>query len=217
MGSLSHPFGIDLALSVAMWPAELRLIFVLRFRRGNKLCVAAVRSHSPSRMSRQSCIPNDLVRRANRVLKRLADRKLTAITAESCTAGLVAASLSLADGASNTLHGSFVTYTKANKVSALGVPPALLKREGAVTRGVATAMLKGALRYSPADIAVAVTGVLGPEPDDDGNPVGLVYLGCQRRGRRAKVVRKIYGKKPSDTLRRWAVRDALRLLDESLR
>jgi len=96
------------------------------------------------------------------------------VTAESCTAGkLAAALLSEAPGAAERLHGSFVTYTKANKTKSLGVSAALLQRRGAVCREVAVAMAEGALVRSPATVAVSITGVAGPDPDEDGNPVGL--------------------------------------------
>jgi nicotinamide-nucleotide amidase len=164
-------------------------------------------------MTAQSCIPASLVRAAEWAMRRLKTQKLTAVTAESCTAGLIAASLSMAEGAGDLLHGSFVTYTKEAKSRALGVPRALLSKEGSVTRRVASDMLRGALRHSAADIALAVTGVLGPEPDEDGNPVGLVFIACQRRGARPTVVQKRYGKRSAEQLRRRTVLDALRLLD----
>ncbi len=164
-------------------------------------------------MTDTTCIPHALVRAAERLIKKLAKAELTVVTAESCTAGLIAAALSVAEGAGDTLHGSFVTYTKEAKNRSLGVPMTLLKKEGSVTERVAHDMLRGALRHSPADVAVAVTGVLGPEPDEDGNPVGLVILGAERRGKRPIIRSMRYKKAPADKLRRRTVLDALRLLE----
>lgn len=161
-----------------------------------------------------ACIEKSIVHRAERTLRRIAAGSFTVVTAESCTAGLVAAALSLGEGAGDVLHGSFVTYTKQAKNRSLGVPKALLEKSGSVTRRVAADMLRGALRHSPATIAVAVTGVLGPEQDEDGNPVGLVYIGVQRRGSRPVVKEKRYGSKPADQLRRRTVIDALRLVEQ---
>lgn len=154
------------------------------------------------------CIDPELAACADLVIEKLKREKLTIVTAESCTAGLVCASLSLADGASDALHGGFVTYTKANKIEALGVDKDLLEREGSVNAEVVRQLASGALARSPADLALAVSGVLGPSPDEDGNPVGLVYFCCQRRGRRPVSVRKDYGAKPHDRLRRQTVLDA---------
>jgi nicotinamide-nucleotide amidase len=118
---------------------------------------------------------------AERVLALAGERDLTIITAESCTSGLLATTLSEAPGAAKLLHGGFVTYTKANKAAALGVGADLLERRGAVCPEVAAAMAEGALARSPADIALAITGVAGPAKDEDGNPVGLVCIAIARK------------------------------------
>lgn len=109
------------------------------------------------------------------------ERNLTLVTVESCTAGALACALSRADGASQVLHGGFVVYTKANKVAAVGVPWEVLRTHTAVSVEVARAMAVGGLSRSPADLAIAITGVAGPEPDEDGNPVGLAYVAAAMR------------------------------------
>ena len=123
-----------------------------------------------------------LVRRAMDILKFAKDRNRTIVTAESCTGGLLAAVLSEAPGASKQLQGGFVTYTKDQKTIALGSPRALLERESAVSEAVARAMAESALSRSIADLSVSITGVAGPAPDEDGNPVGLVHIAAARRG-----------------------------------
>lgn len=80
------------------------------------------------------------------------------------------------------MHGGFVTYTKANKTHLLGVRTSLLQDKGAVCPHVAAAMAEGALARSAADVAVSITGVAGPDPDEDGNPVGRVCIGLARAG-----------------------------------
>jgi nicotinamide-nucleotide amidase len=110
-----------------------------------------------------------------------ADAKgVTLATAESCTGGALAFLLSDAPGAGELFHGGFVVYTKANKTKALGVPAELIRQHTAVSAEVARAMAKGAIERCPADIVVAITGVAGPEPDEDGNPVGLVFIAAAR-------------------------------------
>jgi nicotinamide-nucleotide amidase len=137
---------------------------------------------------------------------------LTLITAESCTAGLLAAVLSTATGASQFLHGGFVTYTKANKTAALGVPEPLLREKGAVCAEVAQGMAEGALARSPADLSVAVTGVAGPEPDEDGNPVGLAYIAAARAGFATTVMEKNYGDIGREGVCACIIRDAIAAL-----
>ena len=116
------------------------------------------------------------------ILKFAKDRNRTIVTAESCSGGLLAAVLSEAPGASKQLQGGFVTYTKDQKTIALGIPRALLERESAVSEAVARAMAESALSRSIADLSVSITGVAGPAPDEDGNPVGLVHIAAARRG-----------------------------------
>lgn len=113
---------------------------------------------------------------ANRVLSAARLRGWSLVTAESCTAGLIATALSAAEGAATCFHGGIIAYTKEMKRTLLGVSPALLAERSAVCAEVAQAMASGAIIRTPADAAVAITGVAGPEPDDDGNPVGLVFV-----------------------------------------
>ena len=151
----------------------------------------------------------DLVARAKR-------EKLTIITAESCTSGLLATVLSEAPGAAQTLHGGFVTYTKEHKALALGVPDELLHAKGAVCQEVACAMAEGALAHSKADLAAAITGVAGPEPDDDGNPVGRVFIAAARRGRSVICFQKDYGAIGRDAVREAALEDAIAALRQMI-
>jgi len=162
-------------------------------------------------MSGPSCIDRDLVRSAADIIRVFQEAERSLVTAESCTAGLIAAVLSHAEGAASVLQGGFVAYSKDHKARALGVDRDLLARDGSVNAAVAEQMAKGALARSPADIAIAVTGVLGPEPDEDGNPVGLVFLaGLSRAGAR-RILKPDYGKGDADRLRRAVVLDALAL------
>jgi nicotinamide-nucleotide amidase len=150
-----------------------------------------------------------LVDLAERTLAAARRRNLTIVTAESCTAGKLSALLSEAPGAGEHLDGSFVTYTKANKVKALGIDAGLLKAKGAVCREVAVAMAEGTLRRSPADVAVAVTGVAGPDPDEDGNPVGLVCIAVARGGREPWHVERKYDDIGREKVQERAMADAL--------
>ena len=158
-----------------------------------------------------------LVRRAHEIVRLLKRKKLRIVTAESCTGGLIAAALSQAPGAAEVLEGGFVTYSKAQKSTALGVNRAQLTRHGAVTAAVARRMAEGALARSAAQVAIAVTGVLGPKVDEDGNPVGLVYFGCARRRARTQVVEHHFPRLSYGRLRIVAVMTAFALIDAAVR
>jgi nicotinamide-nucleotide amidase len=153
-----------------------------------------------------------LTRLAERALEVAAQRNASVVTAESCTAGKLAAVLSEAAGAAERLHGSFVTYTKANKTKSLGVSADLLQRKGAVCREVAVAMAEGALVRSPATLAVSITGVAGPDPDEDGNPVGLVCIAIARIDGETVHLERGYGDLGREAVQERAMADALAAL-----
>jgi nicotinamide-nucleotide amidase len=160
------------------------------------------------------CIDPALCDLANRVVKDLRRAKLSVVTAESCTGGLVAALLSHGEQASDCLHGGFVVYTKAQKTAALGVNPELLRQYSAVHALIAAQMVAGALERSDATLAVSLTGVLGPDADEDGNPPGLVFVGIGRRGADAEIIRLIFNGKPPDAVRRATIVEILKLLQQ---
>jgi nicotinamide-nucleotide amidase len=149
---------------------------------------------------------------AKSVLQRSRSRGLKIATAESCTGGLVAAALTEIAGSSDVLDRGFVTYSNDAKHAMLGVPAATLKRYGAVSAETAAAMAKGALKYSLADITVAITGIAGPGGGSKQKPVGLVHFAAASRncGRVARVKR--YGNIGRSKVRQRSVAEALRLL-----
>lgn len=125
---------------------------------------------------------------AKTLLENLRGKKLTLVTAESCTGGLVAGALTEIPGSSDVLERGFVTYSNAAKETVLGVPAAMLKQFGAVSEQTARAMAEGALKASPADISIAITGIAGPGGGSTDKPVGLVHFAAARRG--GKVIHK---------------------------
>jgi nicotinamide-nucleotide amidase len=98
-------------------------------------------------------------------------------TAESCTGGLLAAACTALAGSSDWFERGFVTYSNQAKTELLGVDPGLIQAHGAVSREVAEAMARGALRRAPVQLALSVTGIAGPGGAVPGKPVGTVWLG----------------------------------------
>jgi nicotinamide-nucleotide amidase len=144
--------------------------------------------------------PPDIAALAERLVgafRRSGDRL---ITAESCTAGLVGASIAPVPGSSDVFEGAFVTYRTDLKIDALGVSPDLLREETPYHPDVARQMAEGALRCSGrATVALAVTGVAGPGPDC-GKPAGLVYIACARRGEAPRVEEHRFAGEPEEIL-----------------
>jgi nicotinamide-nucleotide amidase len=110
------------------------------------------------------------------VIDLLRERKLTLALAESCTGGLLSARLTEVPGASAVLERAVVSYANQAKIDALSVPPELIAAHGAVSEEVAAAMARGALASARADVAVAITGIAGPDGGTPDKPVGLVYV-----------------------------------------
>ena len=110
------------------------------------------------------------------VVKILREKELSITSAESCTGGLFASSITDVPGASNVMSSAYVTYSNEAKTSELGVPAELIEEYGVVSSRTAEAMARGALERSGADIAVSVTGYAGPEADP-GHEAGEAYIG----------------------------------------
>ncbi len=110
-----------------------------------------------------------------KVLTALAGKRLA--TAESLTGGGIGAAITSVSGASAVFAGGIISYTNEVKHKVLGVPAEILEAYGPVCAPVAKAMAEGARRVTGADVAVAVTGLAGPDGDEFGNPVGTVFIG----------------------------------------
>jgi nicotinamide-nucleotide amidase len=155
-----------------------------------------------------------LRRAAKRVLDLCRVRGLRVATAESCTGGLVAAALTEIAGSSDVVDCGFVTYSNDAKRKMLGVPAATLTRHGAVSSETAAAMVKGALKNSQADLAVAITGIAGPGGGSKQKPVGLVYFAAASREGRHLARSRRYGKIGRIRVRLRSVAQALALLEQ---
>lgn len=133
-----------------------------------------------------------LLQAATALLDECRSRGLHLATAESCTGGLIAAALTEVAGSSDVVDRGFVTYSNAAKSEMLGVPPALIETNGAVSGPVAASMAAGALERSDATLAVAVTGIAGPGGGTDTKPVGTVWFGVAARGGAGTTERQVF-------------------------
>ncbi len=148
---------------------------------------------------------------ADRFLKACARRKILAATAESCTGGLIIATLTDIPGSSSMVDRGFVTYSNEAKMEMIGVAEATLDAHGAVSRETALEMAAGALAHSRAGIALAVTGIAGPDGGSAEKPVGLVWFGLAITGRPPLADKRIFDNNGRDYIRRETVRMALEM------
>ena len=137
-------------------------------------------------------LPSPLTELATTVLRECQERGLTVVTAESCTGGLLAGCLTDIAGSSVVYERGWVTYSNEAKNEMLGVPAELIAAHGAVSAEVAELMVAGALDRSPAQLALSITGIAGPGGATATKPVGLVYIGVQRRGAPARHERHVF-------------------------
>ena len=152
---------------------------------------------------------------AREVLRIGLEKGLRVAAAESCTGGLIAATLTDIAGSSAVFERGFVTYSNEAKTEMLGVDADLIRRVGAVSAEVARAMAEGALNNSRAEVAVAVTGIAGPDGGTPDKPVGLVHFAAARSGHPSRHLSRVF---PGDraAIRRTTVETALNLLIETL-
>ncbi len=147
----------------------------------------------------------------NEIYSLLCEKKITVATAESCTGGMIGASLTSVPGISEYYGYGFVTYSNEAKTRLIGVKTETLEAFGAVSSNTAIEMAEGALNVSGADIAVSVTGIAGPGGGTLLKPVGLVYVGCAtKNGKRFFEKLNLGGTR--DEIRIQTVQNALAIL-----
>lgn len=160
-----------------------------------------------------SLLPPDLAELAARVIAENRAAGRTVALAESCTGGLVCAALTEIAGSSAVLDRGYVTYSNAAKQQGLGVSRDIIETFGAVSIACAWAMAQGALERSDADVAVAISGIAGPDGGSEQKPVGTVVFARAIRGSEDVVgeERQLDGSS-RDSVRHQAALVALELL-----
>lgn len=161
-------------------------------------------------------IPADVTKLAKDVIAALKVGNLTIATAESCTGGLIAGALTSISGSSDVVYGGFVTYANEAKIAMVGVPYGLLKQFGAVSKEVAIAMAEGAMAAAGTHIAVAVTGIAGPNGGSKEKPVGLVHFAVATEEETRHLKKSFDPTWSRDQIRQASVIEALRLVNKAL-
>jgi nicotinamide-nucleotide amidase len=145
----------------------------------------------------------------------LKQRKQTLATAESCTGGLIANSITNVSGASEVFLAGYVTYANSAKNDILNVDSKLIDKHGAVSEAVARSMAEGARARAVSTFGLATTGIAGPTGGSDEKPVGTVYIALAS-GDSETVVRKFRFPTDRETFKQLAAQAALDLLRRRL-
>ncbi len=156
-------------------------------------------------------VSNDWGDLADRFLKACARRKILVATAESCTGGMIMSLLTDIPGSSSMVDRGFVTYSNEAKMDMVDVSSVTLEAHGAVSAETASEMAAGALKNSRAGIALAVTGIAGPDGGSAEKPVGLVWFGMAQTGKPVTTEKMIFENRGRDFIRRETVKHALKM------
>jgi len=176
--------GLEVGYCARVAEVDVRLIGPPEaIRAGREIVLEAFGKH---------CFSEDGSSLEQAIVRQLDERSLSLATAESCTGGLIANRVTDVPGASRVFTHGFVTYANEAKRDLLGVDPQQLDTHGAVSEPVARAMAEGAMRVAGADVAVAVTGIAGPDGGSPEKPVGTVFLALARKGQATRVVRQFH-------------------------
>ncbi len=157
-----------------------------------------------------------LSHQAEHVLQQAQKQGITISTAESCTGGLISALLTSVPGSSAVVQAGLVTYANVAKIKILNVPQTLLDTDGAVSEAVALAMAEGARITGQSDLAVAVTGVAGPDGGTKQKPVGLVHIAVACAGQPSLHRRNLFSGS-RDEIRTATVAAALDMILDALK
>lgn len=162
----------------------------------------------------ETLLPDDIEALARRVIEENARAGRSVALAESCTGGLVSAALTEVPGSSRVLDRGFVTYSNEAKREMLGVSSEIIETFGAVSIACVWAMAQGAVERSGADVAVAISGVAGPDGGTDLKPVGTVVFARVVRGQDGDPEGELrsFGNVGRAEIRRQATLCALELL-----
>ncbi len=144
------------------------------------------------------------------IVTELSEKKTTVSTAESCTGGLIAATIVNVSGASEVFEQGFITYANRAKMQILGVSVDTLDKYGAVSEETAREMAVGCAKVAKSDYAIVSTGIAGPNGGSKEKPVGLVFLGCFAKGT-VKIEQHFFSGNRME-IRQQSVDSALKLL-----
>ena len=131
---------------------------------------------------------------ANKLVKKLIQKKLTISFAESCTGGMLSSTITSVSGSSKVFNLGLVTYSNKTKIDILKVPKKIISKYGAVSNECCLSMVKNLSKISQANISVSITGVAGPSGGSKLKPIGLVYIGI-KKGNKIIIQRNLFKKK----------------------
>ena len=148
---------------------------------------------------------------ANKLVKKLIQKKLTISFAESCTGGMLSSTITSISGSSKIFNIGLVTYSNKAKIDILKVPKKIISKYGAVSNECCLSMVKNLSKISKANISVSITGVAGPNGGTKLKPVGLVYIGI-KKGNKIIVQKSLFKNKNRISIQKATTMKVLKIL-----
>jgi nicotinamide-nucleotide amidase len=148
---------------------------------------------------------------ANKLVKKLIQKKLTISFAESCTGGMLSSTITSVSGSSKVFNLGLVTYSNKTKIDILKVPKKIISKYGAVSNECCLSMVKNLSKISKANISVSITGVAGPNGGTKLKPVGLVYIGI-KKGNKTIVQKSLFKNKNRISIQKATTTKILKIL-----
>ena len=131
---------------------------------------------------------------ANKLVKKLIQKKIKISFAESCTGGMLSSIITSISGSSKVFNLGLVTYSNKAKINILKVPKKIIQKYGSVSKECCLAMVKSLSKISKANISVSITGIAGPDGGTKLKPIGLVYIGI-KKGNEISVQKSLFKSK----------------------
>ena len=150
---------------------------------------------------------------ANKLVKKLIQKKLTISLAESCTGGMLSSIITSVNGSSKVFDLGLITYSNKAKIDILKVPKKIISEYGAVSNECCLSMVKNLSKISKANISVSITGIAGPNGGTKSKPVGLVYIGI-KKGNKIIIKENLFKSKNRITIQKVTVITALKTINK---
>ena len=146
---------------------------------------------------------------ANKLVKKLIQKKLKISFAESCTGGMLSSTITSVSGSSKVFNLGLVTYSNKSKIDILKIPKKIISKYGAVSNECCLSMVKNLSKISKANISVSITGIAGPNGGTKLKPVGLVYIGI-KKGNKIIIKEKKFKSKNRNKIQILAATEAMK-------
>jgi len=150
---------------------------------------------------------------ANKVVKRLIQKKLKISLAESCTGGMLSSIITSISGSSKVFNLGLITYSNKAKIDILKVPKKIISKYGAVSKECCLSMVKNLSKISKASISVSITGIAGPSGGTKLKPVGLVYIGI-KRGNKIIIKKNLFKSQNRISVQKSSVITSLKIINK---